>query len=379
MRIAVVHSFYRGNLPSGENQVVDNQVAALQHAGHQVELLAVRSDELSSRPLYGLESAVRVISGFGSGNLLQRLSLEPDVIHVHNTFPNIGYRAFEHARSPIIHTLHNFRPICAAATLFRSGEPCFDCVSGSSLRALKQACYHDSRIQTAPLALRNLRDPGHQGLLRGANALVVGTESARDLYHSFGIANDRLHVIPNGVDSAPESVDARARDGVWLVAARLDPEKGVLDLAVAWPPHHRLEVYGDGLETTGILALGKPNIDYRGVVAHSQLRKRLGQVSGLIVPSKWLEMNPTIVSDALAMGTPIVAFSANAGADLVRRHGVGAVYSDLDSLNDALTSVQAGGRQLREKCLSVFQDNYSFDVWATRLEALYSHLIEHRF
>ena len=46
MKISVVHSYYSSATPSGENFMVDSQVAALTEAGHDVQLIALRTDDL---------------------------------------------------------------------------------------------------------------------------------------------------------------------------------------------------------------------------------------------------------------------------------------------------------------------------------------------
>lgn len=66
MRIALIHSFNRSENPSGENAVVLRQVRALQDAGHEVLLVARRTDEDSRRRLYGLRSAINVAIFTGS-------------------------------------------------------------------------------------------------------------------------------------------------------------------------------------------------------------------------------------------------------------------------------------------------------------------------
>ena len=52
LRVAVVHSFYASGQPSGENRVVEQQVAALEGAGVDVELVAQETDVRSGRRLY---------------------------------------------------------------------------------------------------------------------------------------------------------------------------------------------------------------------------------------------------------------------------------------------------------------------------------------
>lgn len=69
MRISVVHSFYGSASPSGENFMVDNQVAALSEAGHDVQLIDVRTDDLQGHPLYKVRTALTVATGRGHSPL----------------------------------------------------------------------------------------------------------------------------------------------------------------------------------------------------------------------------------------------------------------------------------------------------------------------
>jgi len=56
--------------------------------------------------------------------------LYPDVAHVHNTWfamsPSVVAK-LKAAGVPVVVTLHNYRAIRSAATLFRDGAPCTDC------------------------------------------------------------------------------------------------------------------------------------------------------------------------------------------------------------------------------------------------------------
>src|ERR1700736_1197768 len=81
---------------------------------------------------------------------------KPDVVHVHNTFTMISpsiYSACYEEKVPVVQTLHNYRLLCPAATLFRSGKVCEECVGGSLLHSVQHACYHKSRPRTAVIAL----------------------------------------------------------------------------------------------------------------------------------------------------------------------------------------------------------------------------------
>ncbi len=127
MRIALVHSFYRSDAPSGENVVVMLQAEALRTAGHEVLLVSRHTDEEMRSRLYDVRSAVRVATGVGPDPTAQLRRFRPDVVHVHNLFPNFGERLLASWEGPLVATLHNFRPVCANALLFREGQVCTKC------------------------------------------------------------------------------------------------------------------------------------------------------------------------------------------------------------------------------------------------------------
>ena len=139
MKIALVHSFYRSG-PSGENAVVELQAAALSRAGHEVTVVSRSTDSLMARPLYSLEAAYRVITGRGANPLKELELLGPDVVHVHNLFPNFGDRWMFAARQPIVVTQHNFRSVCAAGILWRDGSPCELCPTVGTHHAVRNGC-----------------------------------------------------------------------------------------------------------------------------------------------------------------------------------------------------------------------------------------------
>ena len=80
------------------------------------------------RRTYPLEAAATVATGLGPSPIEQLRRFRPDVVHVHNLFPNFGKRWLRTWDGPMVATMHNYRPICPAATLFRDGRVCRDCL-----------------------------------------------------------------------------------------------------------------------------------------------------------------------------------------------------------------------------------------------------------
>jgi len=159
MRIALVHSFYSSQQPSGENQVVVAQVDALREAGHEVLLVARYTDPAIQERGYSVRAALGVATGFGPDPTADLRDFSPDVVHIHNLFPNFGTRWVSRWEGPLVATLHNYRPLCANGLLYRDGHNCTLCPEGDRLASMRYGCYRDSRIATLPLALRNARPP----------------------------------------------------------------------------------------------------------------------------------------------------------------------------------------------------------------------------
>ncbi|MDG4864954.1 glycosyltransferase, partial [Streptomyces sp. T-3] len=145
MRIAVVHSFYGSAAPSGENLVVAAQAEALRRAGHDVHLVTAATDDLADQPLYALRSATTVATGRGRSPLGRLRELAPDLVHVHNLFPNFGRAWVSSWRGPLVTSLHNYRPLCANGLLYREGALCTRCPDGDRWAGLRGGCYRESR------------------------------------------------------------------------------------------------------------------------------------------------------------------------------------------------------------------------------------------
>ena len=198
LRIAVVHSYYSSRQPSGENVVVDLQVAALRRAGHDVRLISRSTDELEQSRTYPIRAGLRAATGLGDSPLSEIEDLRPDVVHVHNLFPNLGRRWIGKVCAPVVATLHNYRPLCPAGTLLRDGHTCTLCPDGGTARhAVVHACFKGSRAQTVPAAIgtRFADDP----VLRRADRIVALSDAMRDTYERYGVPADRLVTVPNFV------------------------------------------------------------------------------------------------------------------------------------------------------------------------------------
>lgn len=379
MKIAVVHGFYSSETPSGENIVVEAQVAALRSAGYDVRLIAVRTDDLSHSPLYPVRTAVNVMSGRGASPMQKLLEFQPDVVHVHNLFPNIGTRWLSHWDGPIVATLHNYRPMCAAGILFRDSKTCTLCPDHGSHHAVIHGCYRGSSIATIPLAVRNRKGAPNDALLSRADRIILLSERSKKIYEAAGIKREKISVIPNFVEAQGFNGEAPlGRD--WVYIGRLTIEKGVDHLMKYWPKGKNLRVFGDGplLPRAGHQS-ARPDITFEGKISRAQVPEILANSAGLIFPSLCAEgAIPLTYVEALAAARPVVAYSGNGAADDIEAYGCGAIFSDWARLAVTLEKVESQRLEYSRKASTRFFEGFTSDRWLTDTSRLYSDVMAKR-
>ncbi len=382
MRIAIVHSYYSSRQPSGENVVVDAQAAALVAAGHHVHVVARRTDHEERRPLHSVRAAWTVATGVGADPTDELRAFRPDVVHVHNLFPNFGTAWLSRWSGPVVATLHNFRPMCAAGTLYRDGAVCTACPDGDPMAALRNSCYRDSRVATLPLVASHrgglLADP----VVHRADALVALTDVAASVYRKYGVDVHRLHVVPNFVDAPAElTADEAAErsEPCWVYVGRLSPEKGIEELIEVWPRDVRLDVYGDGPLARRLARRTGPNVHYLGSVDRATLRSQLTRYTGLVFPGRSLEGGyPLSVIEGMAFGLPCVAVAGSSAGDLVARHGGGAVLSQEATAEDwaqALAVVESTRAAQSRAARDAYRTCFTRQHWLDSIGALYSAVV----
>jgi glycosyltransferase involved in cell wall biosynthesis len=374
VKIAIVHSYY-GAGPSGENDVVDSQAMALRDAGHSVELIARRTDDLVSKRLYKVKSGLTVASGFGPSPLKRLKDFQPDIVHVHNLFPNWGTSWLRQWEGPVVATLHNFRSMCPSGVLFRDGSSCTLCIGGNTLHAVKYACYKESRVATLPIAIASRGGVTRNELLNRANKVVLLSSLAKDQFVSAGLNANKIAMIPNFV--SPSRIPKVELSSSYLFAGRLSAEKGILELASSWPDGPKLLICGDGPlrpQLEGIVSYRK-NIELLGMLSKSEVRERMSSATGLIFSSLWLEGLPTVYLEALAAGLPVIAKSGSSVAVDVLDSGAGLVFETWNQLAGHTESLEAHRDAMSGRALSSFKEKYSTHTWLLSMESCYRELL----
>lgn len=378
VKIAVVHSFYNQDAPSGENSAVNSQVQSLRRAGHEVKLISLQTNSGRQTGAYKVRAAFRVAFGWGRNPLSEIRRFRPDVVHVHNLFPNFSTKWLGAIKVPVVASIHNYRYLCAAGTFFVENKQCFACIdAGGSKPSLKKKCYRGSLAATAPLALANRKLGISSALAQHASKILVLTQEAQNIFLRAGWSSEKLHVVPNfveasGISKATHEKEDFARDS-WIYVGRLSTEKGVLELLNDWPEGEKLSIVGDGplLSTVERTVESLTNVEVLGRLSREDILKRLSAAKGMIFPSLWLEGLPLVFLEAMSVGCPTVARTSNVVARLVSEFNVGEVYSNGTQLSSALKAVESRFSEMNLRSVEVFNSEFTEQAWISRMNQIY--------
>ena len=115
--------------------------------------------------------------------------------------------------------------------------------------------------------------------------------------------------------------------------------------------------------------LDNPLVEFIGEIGEHQKSAFLGGASALLFPIDWPEPFGLVMIEALACGTPVVAFRGGSVSEVIDEGVTGYVVNTID---DAVEAVSAVGRLSRHLCRAVFERRFS----ATRMAADHLHLYD---
>jgi len=345
----------------GAQAMLANLAQGLLHRGHHVTLFARKGSFVPNVPVEeiavpesvrpsdfsvpGLERPVDP-GFFAQANLFLELFLqlrlrkyEFDVIHVHAfDWPAFACSALVND-IPVMHTIH----LAAVSPEINEG-----------LRALHQ--------QQHPLTL------------------VTVSHACAHSYADYTLFD---YVIYNGQNlEAIPFVSHVADDASLLFAGRIAPEKGVAEaieiacradrsLLIAGGIYHR-HYYEEQIKP--LLQKEREHVTYLGHLEHADLWKLMGQSLGLLFPIVWDEPFGLVLVEAMATGTPVIAFERGA-ADEVIRHGETGFLVAPGNCVGAAALVNELSSCSRTRCRAHVAENFSLVHMLEAYERAYNDIV----
>jgi len=339
LRIAQVAPLYEAVPPrlyGGTERVVAHLANSLVELGHEVTLFSSADAQTRAALVPVRDQAIRLDPAPLKSDLAAHLSMiaevrrradEFDVIHFHTDM--IHFPFFERRAEHTLTTLHGRLDLKDLSAVYRRW-PQFPLVSIS-----------DS--QRAPLADANWMATVQHGLCAGA--------------YDF-------HPRP---------------DGYLAFLGRISPEKRPdRAIAIAQAAGKRLKIAAkvDSVDQTYFEEkieplLDLPMIDFVGEIGDAEKSDFLGRAEALLFPIDWPEPFGLVMIEAMACGTPVIAFDCGSAPEVVEDGLTGFVVKDLAEAVEAVSRVRGLDRHaIRRR----FEQRFSGIAMAERYVAIYNRL-----
>lgn len=391
MKVLLVHNFYRTAAPSGEDIVVENERRMLSKHCEVVSYFKHNDDLDDSSIINRLAMAADAVWSISGFREVRKLidSCKPDIVHVHNTFPQISpsvYWAAKCSDIPVVQTLHNYRMHCANGLLLRDGRPCDLCEGAVPYSAIRYKCYRNSLAATSAVVTMQITNRMAGSYRNNVDTFIALTQFAKNKLQAVGLKGSRFRIKPNFLPSPPH-VGSYPREPHAVFVGRLTEEKGIWSLVRAWPRgmHHRLVVVGDGAlrrDLENYSTENRLNIVFRGHCDRESVMSAVQSATLQIVPSLWYEGFPMVVLEAYACGTAVLASELGGLAESVVDGVTGRLFpaGDVDALRSRIIEMLEGNEteSMGRAGRRLFDEHYTEESNVKQLLSIYEEALESR-
>lgn len=340
MRIAQIAPLYESVPPKGyggTERVVSWLTEELVQMGHEVTLFATGDSQTAARLVNGSPRALREMNGYGDALAHHYLMMEKlvqqsdqfDIIHAH-----LDYLIFPFLRAhklPSVTTLHGRLDLPSLEPLYRE------------FTDMPLVSISDS--QRTPLSFANWEGTVYHGL--PSDLLQFQPQPSDYLLFLGRICPDK------GVDKA---IEIATRAGIHLkIAAKVDP------LDVEYFERHIKPL------------LDHPGVEFLGEASQSQKNDLIGGAKAMLFPILWPEPFGLVMIEAMACGTPVIAFNCGSVPE-VMEHGVTGYICD--TTDEAVQHLKDIDSFSRAGCRAVFEQRFTANAMAKSYVDVYERIVD---
>ena len=115
-------------------------------------------------------------------------------------------------------------------------------------------------------------------------------------------------------------------------------------------------------------------IEYIGEITDGEKTRFLGDAMALLFPIDWPEPFGLVMIEALACGTPVIAFRCGSVPEIIDEGVSGFIVDDLET---AVSCVERAGNLSRRRCREVFEQRFAASHMVDAYRSVYDLLAEH--
>lgn len=340
MNIAQVAPLWESVPPKlygGTERIVSYVTEELVRMGHDVTLFASGDSKTAARLEAVCPQALRLNTGIFNRDapmiMLQERALgavgDFDVIHSHLDF--LGFPLARRNSVPIVTTLHGRLDLPELEPVFREYS--------------EMLLVSISHAQRQPLSWANWQATIHHGLPRD---LYTFHQKSQEYLAFLGRISPEKRV--------DQAIEVAKRTGLPLrIAAKVDP---------ADQQYYRSEIEP---------LLDHPLVEFIGEISDAEKDDFIGNALALVCPYDWPEPFGLVLIEALACGTPVLAYRRGAIPEIIDDGITGFVCESLTEMAEAVERLPLIDRS---RCRSAFEERFTVDRMARDYVALYERIIE---
>ncbi|RPI46403.1 MAG: glycosyltransferase family 4 protein [Bacteroidetes bacterium] len=340
MKIAQISPLYESVPPKyygGTERVVHYLTEELVSRGHEVSLFASGDSITRGRLVAASPVALRLSKQYVDQfaphyNLIELVEKEAhrfDIIHSHIDY--MYYPLIRRSKTPVLTTLHGRLDL-------RELKPLYN-----EYRDIPLVSISDN--QRKPVFYANWKKTVYHGL-------------PQDLYHYKPGPGEYLVYL--GRISSEKRVDRAVKIAV----------KSGIPLKIAAKVDKADQEY---FETRIKHLFMHPLVEYIGEIGDHEKQELLGNAKALLYPVGWPEPFGLAMIEAMACGTPVIAFPCGSVPEVVD-HGVTGFI--VNSVNEAVEAVGRLSQLSRKMCREVFEDRFSVQRMVSDYLSVYNSLIQ---
>lgn len=199
-----------------------------------------------------------------------------------------------------------------------------------------------------------------------------------------------INTIYHGLDLEKIKFCPKPEDYLAFVG-RIRTEKGThLAIKVAQKVDSKLKIAGEPSPkeqkyfNQKIKPYFNSDIQYLGLVLHKNIFDFLGNARALLFPIQWEEPFGLVMIEAMATGTPVVAFGRGSVPEIVKDGETGFVIKpgDVDAMAEAVRKIQkmpnSEYSKMRQNCRQHVKDNFSIEKMISGYEKVYQKILNKR-
>ncbi|BBG23459.1 Trehalose synthase [Sulfuracidifex tepidarius] len=264
----------------------------------------------------------------------------PDVIITQYDYDLSSVSAATKAGKRAIVYVHAWWTVCPNNTRMHNGEVCEgfpgqDCKSCiiSSLRGEGKVKAYKHLFGLLSNNVIHKKMKRRISILNRENVFVVTlTEKMRRLMIDMGVMEDKIYVVPNGVDCS--HFKPSKKEKIVLYLGGYNPVKGY---SIFFDIAKQLRGEGKFIATGNYPEFEKvSHVEFPGPLPRDELSSLLGTGRVTLIPSIWDEPFSMVAIESLASGTPVVAFDTGCLRNIIRDGKTGFIVgkNDVESMKE---------------------------------------------